>query len=865
MPFPMTELENVPGLFSLKASGRMKTTSGIGVQSVIKLTRQAGSLCHLGKLKCAACLSTFALLAVLFATTNAGETVDFSRDIQPVVTRRCSQCHGAEERSGNVSFDDKSSLFGEADSGRRPLVAGKPNQSEMVRRLQSRDEDVRMPPEGERLADDEIRLVTRWIAEGARLPDSAPSSEPSKIESEHWSFQPISSPKPPSVIDHDWPRNPIDYFIQSRRESNSLHVVSDADPTAFMRRASYSLTGLPPSPTEVNAFLATAGTPAEFDSAIEKYIDELLSRTTYGERWGRHWMDWVRYADTAGDNSDYPIPQAYLYRNYIIDAFNQDLPYDRFLTEQIAGDLLPYESQEQRNRQCIATGYLAMARRFGSLIERYPWHLTIEDTIDNMGRTMLGLTVACARCHDHKFDPISTRDYYGLYGIFASTRYPFPGIELFQTQNDFVPLVPEAEVKTITEPFQETTDHLTAEVNRLLGQCEDQKIANAADASNASIEEQRKSNDRLDSMLIKARKAGEKLAEHLKTIPNIPTAYAVVDHRAKNARIHIKGEPDRPGAEVPRKFLDVLGGQRLPEQLANATSGRLELARWMTNSNNPLTARVIVNRVWQRHFGTGLVPSASDFGIRGEQPTHPELLDWLATELVRNGWSLKHLHRVIMNSRTYRLASQDTDENFQRDPNNRWYWKFNRQRLDAESIRDTLLLVAGTLAPSMPKEPHPFPPQKDWKFTQHHPFKDDYASNQRSVYLMTKRLTAKPYFQTFDGPDPNVCTSDRDQSVTALQALYFVNDEFLHEQAYHFAAKLRVDEATEDHKLGQAFSTILCRTPKAYELELLKKHLVAVREVAASNKAIEPSMVEMQAWSSVVRSMLRLNEFLYID
>jgi hypothetical protein len=809
--------------------------------------------------------SAFALLAASSTTMDAAELVDFARDVQPLLSQHCSKCHDAQERNGNVRFDDMASLFSEADSGRRTIVAGKPKKSELIKRIQSTDEDIRMPPEGDRLTDDVIALLTRWIAEGAQFPDSGSTTNAKSVLSKHWSFQPISSPEPPRVIDHDWPRNPIDYFIQARRESRSLQVASDADPTTFIRRASYGLTGLPPTPTEVQDFLAATKTSVEFDSAVEKYIDELLGRKTYGERWGRHWMDWVRYADTAGDNSDYPIPQAYLYRNYIIDAFNQDLPYDRFLTEQIAGDLLPYANQDQRNRQSIATGYLAMARRFGSLIERYPWHLTIEDTIDNMGRTMLGLTVSCARCHDHKFDPITTRDYYGLYGIFASTRYPFPGLELFQAQNDFVPLISETEAETITKPFQETTDRLTAEVKKLLAQCEEQKIASAAESSNASIEEQRNLKDKLDSMLLKARKAGEKLADHLKSIPVIPTAYAVLDSQAKNARIQIKGEPDRPGAEVPRKFLDVLGGQRLPEHLARSTSGRLELAGWITSPENPLTARVIVNRVWQRHFGTGLVPSASDFGLRGEQPSHPELLDWLATELIRSGWSLKHLHRLIMNSRTYRLASHDIDQNVQLDPHNQGYWKFNRQRLDAESIRDTLLLVAGALDPSMPAEPHPFPPQKDWQFTQHHPFKDDYASNLRSVYLMTKRLTAKPYFQTFDGPDPNVCTSDRDQSVTALQALYFVNDEFLHAQATRFASRLLTDYSDDEQRLNQAFSTVLCRMPKSNELDLLKQHLVAVRQVASQDNEVDHDTVQTQAWSSVVRSLLRLNEFLYLD
>jgi hypothetical protein len=269
---------------------------------------------------------------------------------------------------------------------------------------------------------------------------------------------------------------------------------------------------------------------------------------------------------------------------------------------------------------------------------------------------------------------------------------------------------------------------------------------------------------------------------------------------------------------------------------------------------------VIVNRIWQRHFGTGLVSTPSDFGLRGEPPTHPELLDWLAGELIRSGWSLKHLHRLIMNSRTYQLSSFDLDENLTADPANRWYWKFNRQRLDAEAIRDTLLLIAGSLDTTMPREPHPFPSSKDWKYTQHHPFKDEYTSNKRSVYLMTRRLTARPYFQIFDGPDPNACTSSRDESVTALQALYFVNDEFLHAQAKRFAERLLSEEQDEQARLSRAFNTVLGRPASSQETALLHEHLAAVRAQAAGE-----SDAELQAWSSLARSLLRLNEFLYVD
>ena len=588
-------------------------------------------------------------------------------------------------------------------------------------------------------------------------------------------------------------------------------------------------------------------------------VEDLLSRDTYGQRWGRHWMDWVRYADTAGDNSDYPIPQAYLYRNYIIDSFNLDLPYNQFLTEQLAGDLMQAESQESKNRQTIATGYLAMARRFGSLIERYPWHLTIEDTIDNVGRTMMGLTLSCARCHDHKFDPITTRDYYGLYGIFQSTEYPFPGIELFQSQWKLVSLLDKQTTKTQLADYATKKSQLEKRLEEELQRCREMAVENAKREKSSTVDEQRKMHDALDAQYLQARRAGEKLAEFLLTIPEQPTAYAVSDGVLTNARIQIKGEPARLGASVPRAFPKILGGQRVQDP--DRTSGRLQLAHWIASEDNPLTARVIVNRVWQRHFGTGIVPSTSDFGLRGQLPTHPQLLDWLANDFIRHGWSIKHLHRRIMSSRTYWMSCNEHPENSKTDPNNTLYWRFNRQRLDAESIRDTLLMISGQLDLTPQTQPHPFPNRRKWKFTQHHPFNDDYQSDKRSVYLMTRRLTAKPYFQTFDGADPNACTSRRDQSVTALQALYFTNDQFLHQQAERFAERVLQQASlgvkSDEDRIRLAFEYTLSRSPTDQEMSWMQQHYATVLDRVNGDA--------QQTLASLARSLFRLNEFIYLD
>jgi mono/diheme cytochrome c family protein len=783
-------------------------------------------------------------IVLYLAPTLALAGPDFEAEIRPLFEAHCIQCHGPEEQNGGLRYDRRDRALGQADSGEYAIVPGDPERSQILQRVRSTHKDLQMPPKGTRLTAKEIDSLRAWIAAGAPWPEESGETVQSDPGSSHWAFQAIRQPEIPPVRDPGWARNPIDRFIQAKREAAGLTAVPDADPVTLVRRLSYALTGLPPGSAELEG------------GDLSELTEALLSSSAYGERWARHWLDWVRYADTAGDNSDFPIPQAYLYRNYVVESFNKDLPYDQFLTEQLAGDLLPATDQAEKNRLTIATGYLAMARRFGSLLERYPHHLTIEDTLDNLGRSVMGLTLSCARCHDHKFDPISTRDYYGLYGIFESTRYPFPGLELFQAQRHLVPLLPAGEVKKKLEPHQKELDRLSAELEKHLTACEAKALENAGREAQVSVDEQRRMRSELDAMLGVARKAGEALARHLKTLPVIPSAYAVQDGKAADARIQIKGEPTRPGALVPRKFLDVLGGQALDPDTAAGTSGRLQLAQWLTDEQNPLTARVIVNRIWQRHFGSGLVPGSGDFGLRGEPPTHPELLDWLASDFIQHGWSIKHLHRRIVSSRTWQMASVDDEDNLASDPANTYYWRFNRQRLDAESLRDTLLFLSGELDPTPQSAPYPMPPPKDWGYTQHHPFKDDYPSNKRSLYQMTKRLTVQPYLQTFDGPDPNACTSTRDSSVTAIQALHFLNDASLHRAAEGIVKTLALPGQEPAMAVNRLHRHVLSRAPGTDELELILSHFQSLQ---AHSK--DPA----RAWRALTRALLRSNEFVYLD
>jgi hypothetical protein len=773
----------------------------------------------------------------------------FEKKIRPVLVERCYECHSANAKKakGGLLLDTRAGLRKGGDSG-AAIIPGKPNESLLIKALRYRDKDLQMPPKNP-LPEYDVAAFVEWVKLGAPDPrDDKPAGPKKELADakKFWSLQPLRRPTIPVVKDKQWPQTSVDNFILAELDKRRLKPISTADRRTLIRRATYDLIGLPPSPEDVAAFL---NDPAPTPQAFAKVIDRLLASPHSGERWGRHWMDVVRYADTAGDNSDYPVPELYRYRNYVIDAFNEDKPYDEFIREQIAGDLLPAPNQTQKNEQVIATGYIALARRFGSIVDGYPQHLTIEDTIENLGRTFLGLSVACARCHDHKFDAISKEDYYGLYGIFQSTRYPFPGIELDKQPRDFVPLLAPEKYEAAMQPYRKRLAEIDDRVKKL----KDEKKA-------AEKAEEKERVSKLDKEIKEAVAEREKAA---KDKPDIPLAYAVADAKPAHAKVHKQGDPKSLGEEVPRKFLDLLGGQQLTSDEAKA-SGRRQLAEWIADARNPLTARVMVNRIWQYHFGSGLVETPNDFGVRGQPPSHPELLDWLADRFVASGWSIKKLHRLIISSRVYQLSSADHEQNLARDPANQYHWRFNRRRLDAEQFRDSVMLLAGTLDLSPMQKAHPFPPKTKWEFTQHHPFKDVHPTSRRSVYMMTKRLTALPYLQTFDGADPNASTPRRDTSVTTVQALYLLNNDFMQEQAGKFAERLLRDRPTDETRVDRAFALVLGRAPTTQERDRSLQFLDQARSKVQPVKATKEDP-EKRVWTSFAAVMFRINEFLYVD
>jgi hypothetical protein len=697
-------------------------------------------------------------------------------------------------------------------------------------------------------------------------------------------MRPLTDPEPPAVRTAGWATSPIDLFILARLEEKGLTPSPAATPEALARRLSFILTGLPPTPEETSEFLAAAAGALGVPGAMAAAADRHLASPHYGERWGRHWLDVARYADTAGESADYPIPQAYLYRNYVIDAFNRDTPYDRFLREQIAGDLLPAADAETRKRQVIATGFIAQARRF-SVDPDTAMHQTIEDTLDTLGKATMGLSLSCARCHDHKFDPVSMRDYYALYGMFESTRFPFPGSENKKRQRDLVPLIPQEEVDAVMAPFEEELTAIDKELDDL--QAERKAARDKAEGRTPAFEPKRTQLELLEAFRgIRAKR--DALQDRL---PDIPTAYAVVDGKPRNSRIQKRGEPFNLGEEVPRAFLSALGGAPLPPE--EKGSGRLQLADEIASPENPLTARVMVNRIWQHHFGKGLVATPNDFGAMGQPPTHPELLDWLASRFIEDGWSVKKMHRRILASATWRqrvgappstqapLAAAavptapatvavfapgdvpDAADPQLVDPGNDLLWSFPRRRLDAESIRDALLTVSGLLERGM-GGPHPFPPPQQWNWTQHNPFTAVYETNRRSVYVMQQRIRRHPFFAVFDGADTNASTGARFTSTTPLQALFAMNDPFAHAQASAFAE--RVTRTTQGHEVAAVSLAHRLAFGRDATDEETAQAIVYLASFRARLPAETPKAERAAlAWASYARALMGANEFLYLD
>ncbi len=747
------------------------------------------------------------MLAPMGAAHGGDTEAFFERHVRPLLVARCYQCHAGDKAGGGLSLETRTGTRRGGDGG-AAVVPGRPDESLLIAAVSGSDPDWRMPPEdaGPPLTPDEVGLLRAWIVAGAFDPREASArigGMDAAAAADWWAFQPLGAATGLPTPDA------IDARLDASLAARGLEVAPPADDRTFIRRATYDLIGLPPASDDVDAFLADGSSGKD-----ARLIERLLASPDYGVQQGRRWLDVVRYADTAGENTDRPLPHAWRYRNWVFEAVNRDLPYPDFIRLQIAGDLVAATADRAaREEGIVATGYLAIARRFGHDIDK-DIHLTHEDVIDNLGKTFLGLTIGCARCHDHKYDPVSSRDYYALYGIFDSTRFSFPGCEPKGAPRDLVPLMSADEIKARMAPWRERRDAYNA------------AVAAAKERSGDA--------------------PPEALPPEPGPEPVIPVAYAVAEREPRDAPLQVRGEPDKPGDVVPRRWLEVFGGPPVPP---DAGSGRRELAAWIATS--PLAARVIVNRVWQWHFGSGLVRTPNDFGSRGERPTHPELLDMLAAGFVAEGGRLKPLHRAIMATRAYRRASAASDELVAADPDNRWLARFSRRRLTAEEIRDTLLVASAELDRT-PGEAHPFPPEATWKFTQHVPFNAVYDTTRRSAFLMVQRQRRHPFLALFDGADPNTSTPVRQTTTVPTQALYFLNDPFFHDRAAGLARRLG-GSADEGARIVAGYRIAYQRPPSAAEAERAARFIAAYPGPADDR------------WAAWARVLLASNELLHVD
>jgi cytochrome c553 len=758
----------------------------------------------------------------------------FEKRVRPLLVANCYTCHSADTNSrGGLRVDDRNGLLTGGSRG-PAVIPFKPDESLLIKAV-TRVGELKMPPERP-LAAADVAILKQWIRDGAAwtrveavASDRQIVADYAKLRKEHWAWQPLRDPKVPVVSDADWPRDPIDRFLLARMTERGLKPVPDADKRTLIRRATFDLTGLPPTLAEIDAFVAD-----QSDTAFERLVDRLLASPAFGERWGRHWLDVARYGESTGSARNLPYPHAWRYRDYVINALNADKPYDEFLREQIAGDLLPGKTAAERAEHLIATGFLAVGVK--DVNQRFKVRFVmdnIDEQIDTVTRSTLALTASCARCHDHKFDPIPTADYYALAGIFQSSdlcaalRNQMGGGNLdYYEPRLLLPLAPRTGA---APPSSEQIRSL----RRDLGRARDE-----LDAAKAAKD---------PAKLARARQKVKKLQAQIARVTD-PAGYGPVAQGARDAAIvadaaiRIRGEAEKHGAVVPRGFLSVVHFAGQPT-IAPGHSGRLELAQWLTSPQNPLVSRVIVNRVWHHLFGSGLVKTVDNFGINGDVPSHLELLDHLANRLIRDGWSLKKLVRSIMLTRAYRLSASAPAEPESIDPDNRLVWRHSPRRLDAEEIRDATLAVAGQLDLSRPvgspamqlpviELANNGPPAQRMAAAAA-------ASRHRSVYLPLLRGLTPNSLAAFDFAEQGMVTGARDTTTVAPQALYLLNDPFVRTESQALAAQLlAATQLSDAERIDRAYRLVFGRpargTETARAADYLADYTVAVNDAQAA-------------------------------
>jgi hypothetical protein len=783
------------------------------------------------------CLITLGISLAGYSNEEPGSEAFFESRIRPALVKHCYECHSEEsgKSKGGLRLDTRESTRLGGDSG-AAVIPKSSEESLLLGAIQHLDPDLEMPPKEPKLPEQVIHDFEAWIQAGAFDPRESAATSAQLNQAalasrlDFWSYRKPGQPKPPQTTS-DWPLSPIDHFILAKLDENGLSPSADADQRTFVRRLYFDLIGLPPSPEQVAGF--------SYEN-IEKTVDNLLSSNGFGVRWGRHWLDVVRYAESNGREANIVYPHAWRYRDYVIDAVNADVPYDRFLIEQVAGDLLDHKSEAERARLLIATGFLAVGSK-GLANQDKPQFAAdlVDEQLDVTGRAILASSIACARCHDHKADPISMRDYYSLAGIFRSTKTYF-GTWIDSENNNGGELIELPDLPGQLKPGQaipkEKVEQMKAQVAELDEQ--ERKGKEMASMMKAGEKINRENfNDALrEALRIYWSRGG--LVGKLATVDDggqpLPLCMGVLEAgEMGNSPLYYRGDLKNPGEEVKRGVPALFGMPAAPPA-DNNKSGRLALAHWLADAENPLTARVMANRVWGHLFGTGLVRTTDNFGHSGEAPSHPELLDYLAIQLRENGWSLKALVKQVVLSRAYRQNSDFRQESFLKDPDNRLVWRANKRRLDAEIIRDSMLAVSGKLDLS----PRPGSLAAEVKshsvsiigFDPSIPSDLD-GSNYRSVYLPVFRENLPDVLHLFDFAEPSFVVGDRDETNVPPQALYLMNSEFVLDQSTDFAKRLMQSGKSRDERIRRAFQICFNRDPDAGEMALVSEYFAHSGEV----------------------------------
>jgi hypothetical protein len=838
-------------------------------------------------------LWTFWSVTFLPALAAAGERPDFTRDVQPILARRCTACHGPIKQRGGLRLDSGVAIREGGNSG--PAVTpGKGASSHLVLAVEGAEGVRAMPPKGPRLSPREITLLRSWVDAGAAAPP-APARGRARAASRHWAFLPVQLPSPPAVRQVGWVQHGLDRFILARLEKKGLRPSPEADRITLLRRLRLDLTGIPPKPQEVEAFLAD-----HRPDAYERAVDRLLASPHYGERWARHWLDAARYADSNGYSIDSPRA-IWKYRDWVIAALNRDLPFDRFVVEQLAGDLLPDPTPGQK----IATGFHrnTMRNEEGGIDEEQFRVEAVVDRTNTTGTVFLGLTVGCAQCHDHKFDPISQKEYYRLFAFFNNTDEPtldLLGPDEMRRRRDTTGRLDalRERLKALDgispAQFERWEGSLSAETRLLLPKPIQVILAIAPNGRNPRQEQQLLDSYRsvhktahvagglggpwalmAHARILLARSQTEKHIVRLQTIVPAKLTTLVLNERKQQRQTYVQlgGDFLRKGALVTPGVLVVL-----PPLPAKSRPTRLDLARWLTDPANPLTRRVTANRVWQHFFGSGLVETENDFGTQGTPPSHPELLDWLATQFTERQWSMKALHRLVVNSATYRQSSRARADLSQHDPRNRLLGRQHRLRLDAEVVRDVALAASGLLTTKV-GGPGVYPPQPPgvYSFTQ---VPRTWAASvgpdrfRRGLYTWFWRSAPHPGLVVFDAPDATAACTRRNRSNTPLQALTLLNDQAFLECAQALAARVLRDSKPDEYaRIAHAFRLTLARAPMERERSVLARLLARQRDSLARNtdeaRALVPAdqrasadLSERAAWTAAARVLLNLDEFI---